>query len=139
LFGSGPLAGREFIFQHTGRRSGTFSEKSTRRPSCGDRLRMQYPATRPLQRAPCGRSIPIFQRAPGQWIAAAAGIAARAKSASATVCDSNSKNAKKNRNPVLFRATIPKIYCGGACGWWSGPGLAWVWEVWLGYSHMGEL
>jgi hypothetical protein len=44
----------------------------------------------------------------------AAGIAARAKSASATECDSNSKNAKKNGNPVLFRATKPKIYCGGA-------------------------
>ncbi len=94
----------------------TFSEKSTRRPSCGDRLRMQYPATRPLQCAPCGRSIPIFQRAPGQWIAAAAGIAAQIIAPNPLRPRSviQTRKTQKKMGIRYYFATKPKIYCGGA-------------------------
>ncbi len=43
-------------------------------------------------------------------------------------------NRQKNKNPVYFRAFEQKIYCGGPLA----GGLAWVWKIWLGYSHSGE-
>lgn len=49
------------------------------------------------------------------------------------------KTQKKIRIRYYFARQNRKFTVEGPCGWWSGPSLAWVWEVWLGYSHMGEL
>ena len=67
---------------------------------------------------------------PGAMDCGAARRAARENFAPATECDSNAQSAKKNANPVSFRAFEPKIYCGG------GP-VAGDLQVWLGYGSFG--